>query len=117
MTNAEIIRNAQLSLMDAGKISSTGRTMEFIDGAGNKITTPEPEPIHTFAYWKECGYSVKKGEKAVAKLTIWKHTTKQHEIPADADKNTAAVLAEPETHMFMKTSSFFALSQVQPIKA
>ena len=117
MTNEQIIQNAQLALMDASKIGSTGRTMEYIDGEGNKITMPEPEPIHTFQYWKACGYSVKKGEKAVAKLTIWKHTTKQHEIPADADETTAAILAEPETHLFMKTSAFFALSQVQPIKA
>ena len=117
MTNAQIISNAQFDLMKAGKIGSTGRNLEFIDEAGNVFSMPEPEPIHTFRYWKECGYSVKKGEKAVAKITIWKHTTRQPHIPEDADPDTAAIMAEPETRMFMKTSAFFALSQVQPIKS
>ena len=114
MTNAQIISNAQFDLMKAGKIGSTGRNLEFIDEAGNVFSMPEPEPIHTFRYWKECGYAVKKGEKAVAKITIWKHTVKHHDIPEDADPNTAAILAEPETHMFMKTACFFSASQVQP---
>lgn len=110
MTNAEIISNAQFALMDAGKIGSTGRTLEFRDEAGNAFSVPEPEPIHTFNYWKECGYTVRKGEKAVAKLTIWKHTTR---TPKDEDGNEL----EPENRMFMKTSAFFSLSQVKPITA
>ena len=110
MTNAEIISNAQFALMDAGKIGSTGRTLEVRDEAGNIFTMPEPEPIHTFNYWKEIGYSVRKGEKAVTKLCIWKYTSKRK---TDEDGNEQ----EPESRMFMKTSAFFALSQVQPITA
>ncbi len=110
MTNAQIISAAQFALMDAGKIGSTGRMLEVIDEAGNVHTMPEPEPIHTFNYWKECGYIVRKGQKAVTKLTIWKHTTKQ---PRQEDGEDT----QPESRMFMKSSAFFALSQVEPIKS
>ncbi|MBR4549249.1 MAG: hypothetical protein IKO83_04940 [Oscillospiraceae bacterium] len=116
MTNQQIIDAARVALMDAGKIGSTGRMMEYIDGEGQKHTMPEPEPIHTFNYWKERGYSVIKGEKAVIKLTIWKHTERKCKVPEDANADTAAIMAEPVTCMFMKTSAFFSLSQVQPIK-
>ena len=116
MTNEQIIINARFALMEAGKIGNTGRTLEYIDAEGQKHSTLEPEEIHTFSFWKDCGYSVKKGEKAVVKLAIWKHTVKEHKTPEDANAETVAIMAEPETRMFMKMSAFFASSQVQPIQ-
>ena len=55
MTNAQIIGNAQDALLKAGKIKPTGRVLRAVDGAGNEITVPEAEPIHTYATWKELG--------------------------------------------------------------
>lgn len=64
------------------------------------------EEIHTFQRWKAMGYSVKKGEHAIAKFPIWKMGTKK-------DKDGEEV----ETgRMFMKTSAFFKTSQVEPMK-
>lgn len=108
MTNSEIINNAMFSLLDAGIIQSTGRMLECVDGSGNHFTTPEPEQIHTFMVWKDLGYSVKKGSKAVCKLTIWKHVTRQPKPEDGAD-------TQPESRMFMKTAAFFAAHQVEPI--
>ena len=67
-----------------------------------------PEPIHTFNGWRERGYSVKKGEKAVAKFSIWKHTAKKVEVDGEE---------EEKTKMFMKTAAFFKFEQVEKTKA
>jgi hypothetical protein len=61
----------------------------------------EDEELHTFKKWQSLGYSIKKGEKAVAKFPIWKHTVKATEE------------GDEEAHMFMKMSCFFSTSQVE----
>ncbi len=64
------------------------------------------EELHTFQRWKALGYSVKKGEHAVAKFPIWKMGTKKDD---DGEEETTG-------RMFMKTSAFFKTSQVEPLK-
>lgn len=86
MTNAEIVAFAWGQLVGSGVISAN-------------------EEIHTFQKWKSLGYSVKRGEKAITKLTIWKHTSKVN-----------AETQEEETAMFMKTAAFFSTSQVEKIQ-
>ena len=108
MTNAQIIMNAQIQLMEEGIIKGTGRMIEAIvlDEEGNetKVMMEEPEEIHTYALWKQLGRQVKKGEKAVASFTIWKHVEKKQK---DSE--------ETETKMFMKKASFFTIDQTEPI--
>lgn len=110
MTNAQIISAAQDALLEAGAIRSTGRMLKAIDGAGNEILFPEAEPIHTYQAWKEMGFQVQKGQKAVCKLQIWKHTTRKAKREDGSE-------GEEESRMFMTSAAFFALHQVQPIKA
>ena len=64
------------------------------------------EEIHTFQRWKALGYSVKKGEHAIAKFPVWKPSTKKDD---DGEETTTG-------RMFMKTSAFFKTSQVEPLK-
>jgi len=119
MTNEQIIFSAQLSLLDAGKIQSTGRFMTVVDEKGEEIQKPEPEPIHTFKKWQDLGFSVKKGEKACISLMIWKHTSKQPDlsaIPENASPAEREALSAPIVKMFMKKAHFFAFHQVQPAK-
>lgn len=104
MTNAQIIFSAEQELAKDGKIRYTGRTFEAQDEKGQPVIIKETEPIHTFQAWKELGFVVKKGQKAITKLTIWKHTTK-------TDKETG----EESSKMFMKTASFFSAEQVEAI--
>lgn len=94
MTNEEIIANEQ------GRLASEG-ILKMVK-VGEDVM---PEPIHTFAKWKELGFAVKKGEHAVAKIMIWKGITKKNEKEED------------ETKVFMKLSAFFAWSQVKKIEA
>lgn len=88
MTNAQIITENKIILAMNGAIQPG-------------------EEIHTFARWKSLGYSVKKGEKAIAKFPIWKMGTKKDE---DGE--------EKETgRMFLKNSAFFSTRQVEPLAA
>lgn len=92
ITNNQIVAAAWPELVAAGTIS-------------------EDEQIHTFDYWRKCGYTVKRGEKAITALMIWKHSTKT--ITHD-DGST-----EEAGRLFMKKAYFFSTSQVekiQPIK-
>lgn len=108
MTNAMIIHNAQMSLMENGIISGTGNTIEFEDAEGNAIECEEPEAIHTYNAWKKLGFQVQKGEKAIAAFPVW--TYKSGKI----DEETGE---EGQAKMFMKKASFFKASQVAPITA
>lgn len=107
MTNELIIMNEAQKLAKEGRIQYTGRVLELVTAAGDTVQLPETEAIHTYRGWLERGYQVQKGEKAVAKITIWKHAEKH-------DKETGEAL---EARMFMKTAAFFAASQVAPVQA
>ena len=104
-TNAQIIFDKQMELMEAGVIGTTGRQMTFEDIDGKKHTISEPEEIHTYAAWKSMGYQVKKGEKAIAKFTIWKQTVKKAKTEDEQD----------ETKMFLANAAFFKSTQVEAI--
>lgn len=67
----------------------------------------ESEQLHTFAGWKERGYSVRKGEKAIAKFPIWKQTFRKNKETGEQEKD----------RMIMKMSCWFKTSQVDKIAA
>lgn len=106
MTNAMIILNEQCRLLEEGILKPTGRVFEYVDGDGNKVSLPEAEEIHTYQKWKELGYQVQKGQKAIAKFPIWKYVEKKAESEDEKGKMS----------MFMKNSSWFSRSQVEEIK-
>lgn len=115
MTNAQIIFNESIKLMEDGVIGSTGRMITVQDNEGNKKQFPEPEPIHTYATWKKLGFQVKKGQKAIASFTIWKHVDKKTEMEVtytDGSKGTEEV---DNSKMFLKKASFFKADQVEKI--
>ena len=85
ITNTEIIIGAMLELLEAGLIQPG-------------------EEIHTFAKWKEKGYSIKAGEKAIKRFSIWKciYKTRTDEAGNETEQKK----------MFLKESCFFASHQV-----
>lgn len=115
MTNEMIIFMESQKLAEAGVISYTGREYKAQDMDGNEIIVKETEPIHTFAAWKQKGYSVRKGQKAIAQFTIWKHTGPRTEEVRTQDGESVEVA--DRGRMFMKQAIFFKFSQVDPIKA
>lgn len=106
MKNKDIIFNEEQRLAEEGKIKYTGKEFKFVDDAGNEIVLKETEQIHTFTAWKELGYIVKKGQKAIAKFMIWKYVSKKSEETE-----------EENSKMFMKMAAFFSSSQVEKIAA
>lgn len=104
MTNAQIIFNESQRLAAEGVIKYTGRVFEGVDMEGKPIQVKETEPIHTYNAWKELGYQVQKGQKAVAQFVIWKYKSKVVEETGEEDAT-----------MFMKKASFFTAAQVEKI--
>lgn len=113
MTNANIILNESLALMEQGLLKGTGEYIMLVDDKGEEREVELPEAIHTFNGWKERGYQVKKGEKSSIKFPIWKHTVKEKK---EEEKTGNEIEDAPITNMFMKTSAFFRFDQVEPIK-
>ena len=114
MTNKDIILQESLKLMKDGKLKSSGEIFTIVLDDGSKKQLELPEVIHTFATWKSLGYSVKKGEKAIAKFPIWKFT--QREKPEE-ELTGNPIEDAPQTNMFMKMSAFFKFDQVEKINA
>ena len=110
MTNAQIIFNASVDLMNDGVIKGTGRFFTYEDENGETKTLEEPEALHTFAAWKDYGRQVKKGEKCKARIDIWKQGK------AYTKKNEDGSEEEKAGRMFMKTAYFFTIDQTEPIK-
>lgn len=120
MTNAQIILNESIRLMNDGILKGSGQYAE-IETADGTMTIELPEAIHTFNGWKELGYSVKKGAKSSIKFPIWKHTVKFLNTDTGnetLDKMNAQINEQGgQTNMFMKMSAWFTADQVEPIKA
>lgn len=112
MTNAQIIFNESMSLMEQGIIKTTGRTFTMKNEDGEEITIKEPEAIHTFAVWKELGRQVKKGEHAKAAFTIWKAGKGK---ASDEDAQADGKKDGEKLKMFMKKAFFFTIDQTEPI--
>lgn len=54
MTNAQIILNESIRLMNDGILKGSGQYAE-IETDNGKMTIELPEPIHTFQGWKDLG--------------------------------------------------------------
>ena len=105
MTNEMIIFNNRLSLMEDGILQGTGNTITVENEEGEKIELEEPEQIHTYAGWKTLNRQVKKGEKSIATILIWKHTTKK---PKEKEE-------EEQEALFMTKAFFFRECQTEAI--
>ena len=108
MTNAQIIFNASIELMENGIIKGTGRIFEYEDENGEKKHLEEPEPLHTYAKWQELGRQVRKGEKAKAGITIWKQGKSRNKRDKDGNEE------EVQGNMFLKKAFFFTFDQTEP---
>ena len=106
MTNEMIILNARFDLMQEGILQGTGNIITVEDENGEKKQIEEPEMIHTYQGWKSLNRQVKRGEKSIATIQIWKHTTKK---PKEKDE-------EEQEKMFMTKAFFFTFDQVEPIE-
>lgn len=116
MTNAQIIFNNSVELLNKGIIKGTGQYMTMVLEDGSTRVQEVPEDIHTYAAWKKLGYQVKKGQKAVASFTIWKYAEKEIK-----DENGKVIIDQItgestiDSSMFMKKASFFTAEQVEAI--
>jgi hypothetical protein len=117
MTNAQIIFNESLELMKDGIIGTTGRQIKISyekDGEQVEEIINEPEPIHTYKEWQNLGMQVQKGQKAIAKFTIWMFTDKPSKAALVAAAAAGKEEVDADPHYYMKEAAFFSASQVAP---
>lgn len=100
MTNFEIIANEAI----LQGIFTQEEVEEY-------ITNMQRLPLHTFAEWKSMGYSVKKGEHAKMKCSIWRYKESEKKSKEDGEKNE-----KKESSYYMKLSHFFTADQVEKIE-
>lgn len=113
MTNAQIIFQNRVFLMEHGLLKGVeGQMITWTDEEGTR-EIQMPEEIHTFQTWKSMGYQVQKGEHAVAKFPVWKFKASKKK----GDEQEAGDDEEPQTgRCFMKVAFFFTADQVKPIE-
>lgn len=110
MTNAEIIFQNRIFLMEQGVIQGIPGTSVTVKDEQGEREVLMPEEIHTYNAWKKLGYQVQKGEHAVAKFPVWKFkANKKQEQEVDEEQEVSG-------RCFMKVAFFFTMGQVAPIK-
>lgn len=115
MTNHEIILRESLQLLQAGILHGSGQFVTVTDENGDEKRIELPEEIHTFAAWKSAGFSVKKGEHAVAAFPVWKYTQRRQDD--DADDADGENPQQANGRMYLRKAYFFTRAQVEKITA
>ena len=111
MTNKMIILLESVKLMKDGILQGTGEKITVTLKDGTEKVFEIPEEIHTFSVWKARGFSVKKGQHAIAAFHVW--------VPCSVKKSaeTGSENAEnADTKLCFKKSYFFKADQVEPIR-
>lgn len=111
MTNAQIIFNASVELMQNGTIKGSGQFITVALDDGSEKTLELPEELHTYAAWQDRGRQVKRGEKCKARIDIWKQGKSRTVTDDETGEET-----EKTGHMFMKTAYFFTMDQTEEYK-
>lgn len=91
--------------MEEGIIKGTGNYITVENEDNEKIELEEPEQLHTYSGWKALNKQVKRGEKSIATMQIWKHTTKK-------PKNESE---DEQEKMFLTKAIFFTEAQTEAI--
>lgn len=119
MNNQQIIMNESIELMNQGIIKGTGQFMKALvldeEGSEKEIVCEIPEPIHTYASWKQQGRQVKKGEKAKAQFPVWKYKKNVYQEEATNDAGEKVMIDIDNSKMFLKLSFFFTIDQTEAI--
>lgn len=108
MTNEEIITRTAIQL---GILTES--EAEQIIMSGREI------PLHTYSAWKARGYQVKKGEKAVCKVSLWKKSKAKKITTKGPDPKTgedAEQEGNKDGHFFQTTAALFLISQCEQIQ-
>lgn len=122
MTNEEmILKSVQAHLTPAQRheIAAAAYTPEQIAHAVEHIPDGLDElaaaQVHTFAWWKDNGKSVKRGEKALFTCPLWKYTDKPSKAQIKAAE-AAGKEVQPAAHYYPTTSYMFSCLQVESSK-
>ena len=94
MTNFQLIANAAI----ADGLYTREEIIAHLEERGEL-------PLHTFAEWKNRGFTVRKGEHAKLTCQIWKPRTKKEAAPEDD--------GEKQSGFYLAKAFFFTEEQVE----
>lgn len=110
MTNAEIIFQNRVFLMEQGVIKGVpGTVLHWKDEEGER-QIQMPEEIRTFDDWKRVGRMVQKGQHAIAKFQIW--MPKKGKAKAE-DEEEGKAEADAPKGFYKKMTFFFTEGQTE----
>ena len=117
MDNRTIIFNERIRLLDEGLLEPTGRKTTITTDDG-EVEIDEPEPIYTLQEWGRQGYTVVKGQHAVAVIEIWIPRKKDEEKKKKTGKETESKEKDAKEitirrEFVKKKAYFFKKSQVK----
>ncbi len=110
MTNAEIIFQNRVFLMEQGEIQGIPGTSITVKDDDGERTVMIPEEIRSYNDWRKAGRQVKKGEHAVAKFQIW--MPKKGKAKAEDDEEGKAEADAPKG-FYKKMTFFFTEGQTE----
>ena len=109
MTNAQIIFQNRVFLMEEGVLKGTDEIITIADENGER-EIQMPEEIKTFDEWKKAGRMVQKGQHAVAKFQIWMPKKNKKKEDADEERQEEVVKG-----FYKKMAFFFTIDQTKEI--
>ena len=101
------MNNEQLIMQAAHTIFNDDQIEELLINYGEV-------PLHSYAYWKARGFSVKSGQKAIIKTNLWKKKSKKKndENPESSEESSGDVELRKDGFFLTPTSLFF-IDQVE----
>ncbi len=87
--------------------------VEGVDTYAATVATLAADNFHTFAEWKNQGYSVKKGEHATITCMLWRFTDKPGRAAREAAAAADTDAPENDPHFYPAKSHLFFRSQVE----
>lgn len=79
------------------------------------LTRGIDEEVHTFSKWKQLGYKVKKGEKALFETKLWKMSNKKAE-PEEVSEGDGQEGTVCMGRMYLAKSYLFGEHQVEKME-
>ncbi len=114
MTNAQIIFNNRVFLMEQGIIKGIPGTSITIEDEDGKRTIQMPEEIRSYDDWKREGRQVQKEEHSVARFQIW--MPKKGKAKAEKENSENEQEEEKLKGFYKKVVFFFTIDQTKEIE-
>ena len=110
MTNAQRIFEKEIELALENKIPTLERRITVAVNGEERVIN-EPTHIYSLPQWRNRGYLVREGEKAIARINLYRPVNTRPAEDAEPGEDGSI----PASRMELKPTYFFSADQVEPI--